>query len=86
MKSKVKTLAICALVIGAFCFGKSLTPGEKKMFEFPELNAAKRDLLSGRGHLDKASRDFGGHRAKAVEHLDKAVKEIDEAILYGDKP
>jgi hypothetical protein len=85
MKARVKTLVVCALVISAFCFGKSLTPSEKKMFEFPELNAAKRDLVSGRAHLDKAARDFGGHRAKAVEHLDKAIHEIDEAIAYGDK-
>jgi hypothetical protein len=78
MKTTLKTAAICALVIAAFCFGKAVA-------EFPELNAAKRNLVEGRTHLNNAARDFGGHRAKAVEALDRAIKEIDEAILYGDK-
>ncbi len=78
MKTTVKTVAICALVIGAFCFGKAVA-------EFPELNAAKKNLLESKNHLNNAARDFGGHRAKALDAVDKAIKEVDEAILYGDK-
>ena len=81
----IKFFALSALVIGAFCFGKSLSRVEIKMAEFPELNAAKNSLLQAKSHLDKAAKDFGGHRAKAAEHADKAIKEIDEAILFGDK-
>ena len=81
----VKLFALSALVVGAFCFGKSLSTVETKIVEFPELNAAKKDLMSAKSHLEKANKDFGGHRAKALEHADKAIKEIDEAVLYGDK-
>lgn len=81
----VKLFALSALVVGAFCFGKSLSTAETKIVEFPELNAAKKNLLEAKSHLEKAAKDFGGHRAKALEHADKAIKEIDEAVLYGDK-
>ena len=81
----VKIFALSALVIGAFCFGKSLSKVETKIVEYPELNMAKKDLMSGKSHLDKAAKDFGGHRSKASEYVDKAIKEIDEAVLFGDK-
>ena len=81
----VKVIALSALVIGAFCFGKSLSTVEVKIVEYPELNAAKKNLMEAKSHLDKAAKDFGGHRSKAAEYTDKAIKEIDEAVLYGDK-
>jgi hypothetical protein len=81
----VKVIALSALVIGAFCFGKSLSTVEVKIVEYPELNAAKRSLMDGKAHLDKAAKDFGGHRSKAADYTDKAIKEVDEAVLYGDK-
>lgn len=80
----VKIFALSALVIGAFCFGKSLSTVETKIVEFPELNAAKKNLMEAKSHLDKAAKDFKGHRAKALEYADKAIKEVDEAVLAGD--
>ena len=41
--------------------------------------------MDGKAHLDKAAKDFGGHRSKAADYTDKAIKEVDEAVLYGDK-
>jgi hypothetical protein len=78
MKTTVKVLTICILIVGAFCFGKASA-------EFPELQAAKRSLLDSKNHLNKAAREFGGHRTKAANAVDKAIEEIDKAILYGDK-
>ena len=78
MKTTLKTVAICALMISAFCFGKAAA-------EFPELNAAKRNLQQAKINLEKAATDFGGHKMKAAEAVEKAIKEVDEAILYGDK-
>lgn len=79
MKTTLKTLAICALVVGAFCFGRSYA-------DFPELQKAKNNVMQAKTHLNNAAREFGGHRAKAVDACDKAIEEIDKAILYGDKP
>lgn len=77
MKTTIKTIAVCALVIGAFCFGKATG-------EFPELKAAKKSLNEAKTHLKNAARDFGGHRTKAADAVDKAIEEIDKAITYGD--
>jgi hypothetical protein len=79
MKRTMKLIAFSAIIVGAFAFGRSFN------IEFPELNAAKNNLLKAKENLNKAATDFGGHKAKSLEYLDKAVKEIDEAILYGDK-
>jgi hypothetical protein len=81
----IKNLALSALVVGAFCFGKSLSTVETKIVEYPELNMAKKSLMDAKSHLDKAAKDFGGHRSKANDYVDKAIKEVDEAVLYGDK-
>jgi hypothetical protein len=77
MKKTLKTAGICALVVGAFCFGRAL--------EFPEMQAAKSALIQAKTHLDSAKKDFGGHRAKAAEAVGKAIEEIDKGIAYGDK-
>jgi uncharacterized membrane-anchored protein YhcB (DUF1043 family) len=78
MRTTVKVIAICAIIIGAFCFGRTSA-------EFPELQAAKRNLIEAKNHLNKAAKEFGGHRAKAADAADKAIEEVDKAILYGDK-
>ena len=80
----VKVFALSALVVGAFCFGKSLSTVETKLVEFPELNMAKKNLMEAKSHLEKANKEFKGHRAKALEYADKAIKEVDEAVLAGD--
>ncbi len=69
---------MCSLLITAFCFGKTAD-------QFLELQAAKNDLFLAKNHLENSKRDFGGHRAKAADAVDKAIKEINDAILYGDK-
>jgi len=41
-----------------------------------KVEGARRDLV------EYADRDFGGHRAKAVEHLDQALRELHMALDY----
>jgi len=41
-----------------------------------KIDIARRDLVA------YADRDFGGHRAKAVEHLDQALKELHMAMDF----
>ena len=41
-----------------------------------KIESARHDLM------DYADRDFGGHRAKAVAHLDQALKELHMALDY----
>lgn len=71
----IKLFAIGAAVIGAFCFGKSMATGNH-----PEMMAAKEKLESAKINLQKAAHDYSGHRAKAIEHVDLAIKEINDGI------
>jgi hypothetical protein len=41
-----------------------------------KIESARHDLV------DYADRDFGGHRARAVEHLDQALKELHMALDF----
>jgi hypothetical protein len=48
----------------------------------PELVKAIRQLREVRASLAAAARDYGGHRAKAVEITDRAIREVQAAMDY----
>jgi len=51
----------------------------------PEIHEAQRQLQHARETLQRdAARDFQGHRAKAVEHINQALQELNLA-LQADK-
>jgi hypothetical protein len=51
----------------------------------PQIVAAKRALENARRHLQAAKHDFGGHRVKALELTDQAIRECEEALRYDQK-
>src|SRR5436305_12987831 len=59
--------------------------GVQRREKHPELVAALRALRNAKTRLQKADRDFGGHRAKAVEHTDAAISEVEAAIAFDRK-
>lgn len=46
----------------------------------PEIRAAMQALQNARMHLQKADRDFQGHRTRAVQLTDQALQECREAL------
>ena len=70
----IKLAGVCALIVGAFCFGRILDD------KHPHMNAAKLKLEEAKAQLQKATHDYSGHRAKAIEHIDIAWKEINDGI------
>jgi hypothetical protein len=48
----------------------------------PEIRAAMHDLESAQHHLDRADRDFGGHKVKAMEHIRAAMGQLHEALEF----
>ena len=46
----------------------------------PELNRALRALNNAKMDLQKANRDFDGHRTKAAELTEQAISEVKAAI------
>ena len=46
----------------------------------PELHKAMRKLRAAKQDLEKATKDYGGHKAKAIEAIDKALEELKAAV------
>jgi hypothetical protein len=48
----------------------------------PEIDHALKALENAKKFLVKADRDFGGHRTKAVQAVDDAISECNQAIEF----
>lgn len=48
----------------------------------PQMEAALVALKNAREHLEKATDDKGGHRKKAMEHIRKAIAEVEKGMAY----
>ncbi len=59
--------------------GQQKREGEER---HPEIRAALRALENAKHHLESAAHDFGGHRVKALEHTEQAIRECHEALEY----
>ena len=77
---KIKLVGISVLAIGAFCFGKVVGASDKVQEKYPEMMAGKKHLEQAKENLKEAMHDYNGHRVNAIEHIDKAIKEIEEGI------
>jgi hypothetical protein len=53
----------------------------------PEMEKAKRQVEATKADLEHAAHDYEGHRAKALEHVNAALQEIEQALaVKGCKP
>ena len=55
-------------------------PAANKLARFPHMHAALDLLHEARTELDASEKVFGGHRDKAIEETDHAIKQLDEGI------
>jgi len=46
----------------------------------PELHKAMRKLRGAKQDLEKAASDYGGHKVKAIEAIDRALEELKDAL------
>jgi hypothetical protein len=69
---------IAACVIGSVAFGAGLAIAAQ-----PRMEEALKQTERAREQLDKAEHDKGGHREKAIQLLDQAIREIREGIKVG---
>jgi hypothetical protein len=69
--------------------GKTMTvtnQGDKKGVErHPHIRGAIRELREAKHELETAAHDFGGHRKEAIEAVDNAIKQLQEALEYDKK-
>jgi hypothetical protein len=88
---KLSTMAL-TLALGVVVGGSYVTPAaghDKDRNRDGEhehgrghIRAALEQLRSAKKSLENAGRDFGGHRAKALELTKKAIDEVEEAIKF----
>ena len=43
----------------------------------PHIDEALESMRAAKHHLETAEHDFNGHRAKAIEHLNQAIREAE---------
>ena len=48
----------------------------------PRMKEALEFLRSARNHLENATADKGGHRAKALDYVDRAIDQVEKGIEY----
>jgi len=91
-----RTLLLCAAAVVAFSLGMLFGPAAAQPVAapaphaipapapepHPEIRAAIHNLEEAQNHLEKAARDFGGHRAKALELTRQALAECNEALKF----
>jgi hypothetical protein len=58
---------------------------EARASKYPKLDVALEQMRVARKELQDAGRVFGGHRAKAVEALNRAIEELDAAIKFASR-
>ena len=72
--------------LGMLPFGLAVTAGLAAATGFddqqPHMRAALEALRGARRHLDLAAPDKGGHRVKAIEHVNMAITETEAGISY----
>lgn len=72
------------IAIGLACTGLGLAGGYAYAEHQPHMHQAMKHLEQAKGSLEKAEPDKGGHRAKAIELVNSAMKEVKEGIEFAD--
>jgi hypothetical protein len=93
----MKKMMCAILTAGALTFAMSLpaaaqtaAPTAKlkrvqKKEMHPQIHAAIEHLREAKSNLEHAAHDFGGHRAKALEHVNEALAECERALSFDKK-
>ena len=53
--------------------------------QHPHIRAAIRELQEAKHELQIAAHDFGGHRKEALESVDTAIRQLQQALEYDRK-
>jgi len=61
-----------------------LAAGLAKAAPQPHMRAALEHLRAARQSLEKADPDKGGHRVKAIELANSAIREVEAGIAYAN--
>jgi hypothetical protein len=61
-----------------------LAAGVAKAERQPHMHAALEHLRAAKESLERAESDKGGHRVKAIELVNGAIRQVEEGIEFGN--
>jgi hypothetical protein len=76
---------VAVLTMVAFVFGAIGVGPAKTAERHPEIYKAIKQLKGARQDLEKAAHDYCGHRVAAIQSIDQALHELDEALKCDKK-
>ena len=76
MRITKSILCVAALLTAAAAAAYAYAPDQ------PRMQAARADLQAARAQLRNATTDKGGHRNRAIEHVDAALAEVNAGIRF----
>jgi len=94
MNKRHLTLSLLAAVLAAAPLARAQAPAAqtetpaqgqtapRKPGRHPHVRRARRALEAAKRQLEQAAQDYGGHRAKALELVNQAIAEVDQALEY----
>ena len=59
---------------------EAVKPAHHEHEHHPELRKAMRKLRGAKEDLQKATHDYAGHKAKAIEAINQAIEELKAAV------
>ena len=80
VKNRKKWLRLTLIVLIIAVAGWALMP--MAYGDQPHMQKALGHLQAARNQLAAASRDKGGHRARAMALIDQAINEVEAGIVY----
>ena len=81
-RSALATLAAAGISLPALLQAQGKPAHEQ---EQPHMQAALEALKNAKKHLDEAEADKEGHRKKAMELVENAIREVEQGMKAGEK-
>ena len=78
LKTIICSILMIALIVGVSVLGCGIARADQ-----PHMQAALAALREARHELEVAERNKGGHRERALEHVEKAIAQVEEGIAHG---
>ena len=80
-RSALTLIGFTGLLLLAVLLGRPAFASSSELQQ-PHMRMALVSLREARHHLDEATADKGGHRAKAIELVNSAIAETEAGIAY----
>ena len=78
---KLFTSMVVMLGVAGLLLSPALAHAKKKE-RHPEIHKAMKQLENAEKSLEKAAKDFGGHKQKAIDAVKLALDELNQALAF----